>query len=104
MSFRRKEKSHNMMKVVEFIKRNISVFSVISLLLFLITIHLIWQEFNFITISFYKILELKLQFLIVIVLLLFLDLFFKILVKNRLILNLLELIIIISVYIFYYFK
>lgn len=92
------------MKLVEFIKRNISVFSVISLLFFLITIHLIWQEFNFNTISFYEILELKLQFLIVIVILLFLDHFFKILVKNRLIINLLELIIIISVYTFYYFK
>ena len=92
------------MKVVEFIKKNISVFSVISLLLFVITIHLIWQEFNFNTISFYEILEFKFQFLIVIVILLFLDYFFKILIKNRLILNLLESIIIASVYIFYYFK
>ena len=92
------------MKLVEFIKRNISVFSVISFLLFVITIHLIWQEFNFNTISFYEILEFKIQFLIVIVILLFLDYFFKILIKNRLILNLLESIIIASVYIFYYFK
>ena len=92
------------MKVVEFIKRNISVFSVISLLLFVITIHLIWQEFNFNTISFYEVFKLKLQFLIVIVILLFLDYFFKILIKNKLIINLLEIIIIISVYIFYYYK
>lgn len=93
-----------MMKVVEFIKRNISVFSVIFLLLFVITIHLICQEFNFNTISFYEILEFKIQFLIVIVILLLLDYFFKILIKNRLILNILELIIIISVYIFCYYK
>lgn len=93
-----------MMKVVKFIKRNISVFSVISLLLFVITIHLICQEFNFNTISFYEILEFKIQFLIVIVILLLLDYFFKILIKNRLILNFLELLIIVSVYIFYYFK
>lgn len=92
------------MKVVKFIKRNISVFSVISLLLFVITIHLICQEFNFNTISFYEILEFKIQFLIVIVILLLLDYFFKILIKNRLILNFLELLIIVSVYIFYYFK
>ena len=92
------------MKLVEFIKRNISVFSVISFLLFVITIHLIWQEFNFNTISFYEVFKLKLQFLFVIVILLFLDYFLKILIKNRLILNLLELIIIASVYIFYYFK
>ena len=92
------------MKVIEFIKKNISVFSVISLLLFVITIHLIWQEFNFNTISFYEILEFKIQFLIVIVILLLLDYFFKILIKNILIINLLEIIIIISVYIFYYNK
>ena len=61
------------MKVIEFIKKNISVFSAISLLLFVITISLIWQEFNFNTISFYEILEFKIQFLIVIVILLLLD-------------------------------
>ena len=92
------------MKVLEFIKKDISIFSVISLLLFVITIRLIWQEFNFNTISFYEVFKLKLQFLIVIVILLFLDYFFKILIKNRLILNFLELLIIVSVYIFYYFK
>ncbi|WP_445714494.1 hypothetical protein [Flavobacterium sp.] len=92
------------MKVIEFIKKNVSIFTIISLLLFVITIHLIWQEFNFNSISFYEVFKLKLQFLIVIVILLFLDYFLKILIKNRLILNLLELIIIASVYIFYYFK
>ena len=92
------------MKVLEFIKKDISIFSVISLLLFVITIHLICQEFDFNTISFYEVFKLKLQFLIVIVILLFLDYFFKILIKNRLIINLLEIIIIISVYIFYYYK
>ena len=104
MLFRREEKSYHKMKLVEFIKRNISVFSVISFLLFVITIHLIWQEFNFNTISFYEVFKLKLQFLIVIVILLLLDYFFKILIKNILIINLLEIIIIISVYIFYYNK
>ena len=92
------------MKIVEFIKKNVSIFSVISLLLFVITIHLIWQEFNINNLSLYEILEFKIQFLIVIVILLLLDYFFKILIKKRLIINLLEIIIIISVYIFYYYK
>ena len=92
------------MKVIEFIKKNISVFSVISLLLFVITIHLVWQELNFNKISLYQILEFKIQFLIVIVILLLLDYFFKILIKNRLTINFLEIIILISVYIFYYYK
>ena len=92
------------MKVVEFVKKNISVFSVISLLLFVITIHLVWQELNFDKISLYQILEFKIQFLIVIVIFLLLDYFFKIIIKNILIINLLEIIIIISVYIFYYNK
>jgi hypothetical protein len=92
------------MKIIEFIKRNISIFSVISLLLFVITIHLILQEFNFNTISFFEVFKLKLQFLIVILILLFLDYIFKILIKNRLIINLLEIIILISVYTFYYYK
>ena len=92
------------MKVVEFVKKNISVFSVISLLLFVITIHLVWQELNFNKISLYQILEFKIQFLIVIVISLLLDYFFKIIIKNRLIINLLEIIIIISVYIFFYNK
>lgn len=93
-----------MMKIGDFIKRNISVFSVISLLLFVITIHLIWQEFSFNTISFYEIFKLKLQFLIVIVILLFFEYFLRILIKNQLIINLLEIIILISVYTFYYYK
>ena len=92
------------MKVVEFIKKNISVFSVIYLLLFVITIHLVWREFNFNKISLYEILEFKIQFLIVILILLFLDYIFKKLIKNRLIINLLEIIILISIYTFYYNK
>ena len=92
------------MKVIEFIKKNISVFSLISLLLFVITIHLVWQELNFNKISLYQILEFKIQFLIVIVILLLLDYFFKILIKNRLTINFLEIIILISVYTFYYYK
>ncbi len=92
------------MKVVEYINRNISVFSVIYLLLFVITIHLVWREFNFNKISLYEILEFKIQFLIVILILLFLDYIFKKLIKNRLIINLLEIIILISIYTFYYNK
>lgn len=92
------------MKVVEFIKRNISVFSVISLLLFVIMLHLVWQEFNFNPNPFYKVIKLKIGFLIVILILLFLDYIFKKLIKNRLIINLLEIIILISVYTFYYYK
>ena len=92
------------MKVVEFVKKNISVFSVISLLLFVITIHLVWQELNFNKISLNQILEFKIQFLIVIVILLLLDYFFKILIKNRLTINFLEIIILLSVYTFYYYK
>ena len=92
------------MKVLEIKKKDISIFSVISLLLFVITIHLVWQELNFNKISLYQILEFKIQFLIVIVILLLLDYFFKIIIKNILIINLLEIIIIISVYIFYYNK
>lgn len=45
MSFRFKEKSHDKMKVVEFIKRNISLFNVIAISIFLITL------FNIITIK-----------------------------------------------------
>lgn len=92
------------MKVVEFIKRYISVFSVISLLLFVITLHLVWQEFNFNPNPFYKVIKLKIGFLIVILILLLLDYIFKKLIKNRLIINFLEIIILLSVYTFYYYK
>jgi len=95
------------MKVIEFVKKNISVFSFFGFCLIIILIKLIFQETNEENLSgiqLDEILFLKIKFIFFILILLFLDYFLKILIKNRLIINLLELIIIISVYIFYYYK
>jgi hypothetical protein len=80
------------MKVIEFIKRNISVFNVISLLL----LFFILKEFLFYN-SFEDPYGLKILFIIFVLFLIFIvliiDIFFKKYIKSRLKLNILELVI-----------
>ena len=94
------------MKALEFIKRNISVFNVICLLLIIILIHLIIQEDNNDYLSGMQLDEIlfyKIKFIITILILILSDYLFKFFIRKRLYINILEFLIVvlfITIYLF----
>lgn len=94
------------MKVIAFIKRNISVFNVIYFFLIIILIYLIIQEDNNDYLSGMQLDEIlfyKLNFIITILILILSDYFFKFFIRKRLYINILEFLIVvlfITIYLF----
>jgi hypothetical protein len=94
------------MKVIEFIKKNISVFNVIYILLIIILIYLIIQEDNndyLNGMQLDEILFYKLKFIITILILILSDYFFNFFIRKRLYINILEFLIVvlfITIYLF----
>ncbi|PHX61907.1 MAG: hypothetical protein CK517_03040 [Flavobacteriales bacterium] len=94
------------MKALEFIKKNISVFNVICLLLIIILIHLIIQEDNNDYLSGMQLDEIlfyKIKFIITILILILSDYLFKFFIRKRLYINILEFLIVVLFIIIYLF-